>query len=461
MGMTAGMALAARCTGPEPMSAHPAKTISSLAYAICAPLLVFSQNALSASAHHWLGVRIVLDVQFWLLPLRGLAALPGLSPMAAAAAFSFSLAIAWALAILSFRRAPQSGPGYALAAFSIVPAIQIAVVLILMCMPVRALRQLDQQEKASGINVAHVAQGTLAGVTIIVLAVVISAVSFGAYGWGLFVMTPFMAAMTTAYLANRETALPPGRTATVVAAAAALGTLALIMFALEGLVCVLLATPLGALAAAVGGAIGKGLAGVGHRRGRPLLGVAFLPAVFALEAGVPPSVAIDMQQSMVIAAPPAVVWDAATSNEPLGPPPFLVAQAGFAFPLKGRLLGQGVGAERLGIFSTGVAREKVTQWVPGRRLAFVMLSQPPMMEEMSPYRRVHAPHVIGYFETSTTRFELEPLGAGQTRLTIRAGHVLRLDPALYWEPMARWAISSNVARVLQSVKARAEAAPGP
>ena len=32
-----------------------------------------------------------------------------------------------------------------------------------------------------------------------------------------------------------------------------------------------------------------------------------------------------------------------------------------------------------------------------------------MMEEMSPYRRVHAPHVSGYFETVRTSFDLAPL----------------------------------------------------
>jgi hypothetical protein len=51
------------------------------------------------------------------------------------------------------------------------------------------------------------------------------------------------------------------------------------------------------------------------------------------------------------------------------------------------------------------------------------------MEEMSPYRRVHAPHVEGNFETSWTSFDLEPRPDGGTRLTARAAHELRIDPA--------------------------------
>jgi hypothetical protein len=79
------------------------------------------------------------------------------------------------------------------------------------------------------------------------------------------------------------------------------------------------------------------------------------------------------------------------------------------------------------------------------------------MEEMSPYRRVHAPHVQGYFDTGETRFDLVPLPGGGTRLTARASHVLRIDPVLYWEPLARWAIRSNTRRVLEDVRARSGA----
>lgn len=110
----------------------------------------------------------------------------------------------------------------------------------------------------------------------------------------------------------------------------------------------------------------------------------------------------------------------------------------------------------MGEFSTGMSRERFTQWIPERRLAFVVDAQPPMMEEMSPYRRVHAPHVTGYFETKHTGFILDPLPGGKTRLTAQSSHVLRLDPSLYWSPMARWAITQNVGRVLASIKTRAE-----
>jgi hypothetical protein len=171
-------------------------------------------------------------------------------------------------------------------------------------------------------------------------------------------------------------------------------------------------------------------------------------------------VPIDLRESIDIDAPPALVWQVVTSDAPIGPPPLPIAQAGFAYPIRARLLGKGIGAERISLFSTGVARERVTDWMPSRRLSFTLLNQPPMMEEMSPYRRVHAPHVSGYFLTTQTSFELERLAGDRTRLTLTDSHILRLDPALYWEPMARWAIALNVSRVLESIKRRAEAHTG-
>ena len=155
------------------------------------------------------------------------------------------------------------------------------------------------------------------------------------------------------------------------------------------------------------------------------------------------------------------MWRVLTGKDKIGSKPKFIAMAGFAFPIRGTLMGEGVGAVRIGEFSTGFAHERVTAWEPGRKLAFTVIDQPAMMEEMSPYRRVHAPHLHGYFETKDTSFNLQQRPGGMTRLAVRASHVLRLDPALYWEPMARWAIRENVTRVLASVKAKSEAMSRP
>ena len=425
-------------------------------FAVLAPVLLLVQHATVALLLAAGGRPVVPDSSFWLLPLRRLAMSPDLPASQAALAFAVSLASAGAVAVLSFRRANWSNGGYALAAAAVVPGVQVAALAVLALLPRFAERTQAAAERKPGADVAHVIQGLLAGVALIVAAVLVSALTLGSYGWSLFVFTPFLTGVTTGYLANRRLLLSWGNTARLVLAAAALGTVALVALALEGLICILLAAPLGAIAALVGGAAGRAVARSVHSGARPLASVALLPALFALEAAMPPVLPIASRASVDVAAHPNAVWAALIGGGTIAGGPGLTGAAGLAYPVRGRLLGQGVGTIRLGEFSTGIARERVTEWVPGRRLAFAVLAQPPAMEEMSPYRRVHSPHVQGYFETGTTRFTLTPLPGGGTRLDIDARHVMRIDPVLYWEPLARLAIRINLTRVLDDLKQKAE-----
>jgi hypothetical protein len=424
------------------------------AYALIAPVLLLIPHLTVALLLTSRGTPLMADAGFWLLPLRRLAMTPDLPAGDAALAFAVALAAAGTLALLSFQRANWSGGGYAVAAITVVPGVQIAAAAVLALLPRFARQEVDGP--TPGVNTAHIVQGVLAGVAIIVSAVLISALAMGSYGWSLFVSTPFLVGVTTGYLANRRLLLSWATTVRLVLAAAVLGTVALVALALEGIVCILLAAPLGAVAALVGGAAGRAVARAVHGSGRPLASLALLPALFALEAAVPPALPIAAHASVEVGAPPAAVWTVLTRGGAIAGSPGVVGAAGLAYPLRGRLLGHGVGAIRLGEFSTGTARERVTEWVPGRRLGFAVLSQPPAMEEMSPYRRVRSPHVHGYFDTAATRFTLTPLPGGRTRLEVDASHTLRVEPALYWEPLARLAIRLNMARVLGDVQQKAE-----
>jgi len=426
-----------------------------LIYALAAPALLLSQHAAVAAAYALVGEPLEPNLQFWLLPLRRLAQIAEVTPLALAGAFAFGLLIATVLAWLSFRRAVTAGQGYGVAPLVVVPVLQLAAVLVLLVMP-RARRSPDESPEAERGG-AVILQGVLAGVGLVVFGVFLSAVVFRAYGSGMFLLTPLLLGFTTAYIANRKTELTSGRTFGLVMAALGLSGLALLALALEGVICILMAAPLAIGMAMLGSAIGRSLALRNRRPARPMaMSLAVLPLVFALEAALPPAVALDTHESIEIAAPPAAVWTALTATGDIGPRPGLLFRLGLAYPVRGEMKGEGVGAERIGVFSTGVARERITAWAPGEKLEFVVLSNPPLMDEYSPYPHVHAPHVNGYFETGWTRFDLQPLPGGRTRLVVSATHTLRLDPVLYWAPMVRWGIDQNNGRVLRHIRARAE-----
>jgi len=142
--------------------------------------------------------------------------------------------------------------------------------------------------------------------------------------------------------------------------------------------------------------------------------------------------------------------------EQIDEPIALPFRLGVAYPISGEIAGEGIGATRLGVFSTGTAEERVTEWEPNRKLAFTITKDIPGMRELSPYEHVHAPHVIGYFRTTNTSFELQSAAGGRTKVIERTAHELRLDPVIYWLPLARWVVDLNNARVLTHLKHQAE-----
>ncbi len=279
---------------------------------------------------------------------------------------------------------------------------------------------------------------------------------FGVYGWTLFLLAPFFIGAATGYVANRRIDLGAWRTFNLVVVTHLVGALALLSFALEGVVCLVLAAPLVVGIGQLGALFGRSLA---TARRPPIAdtfsGLIALPLAFAIERGLPDTTHFTSTQVIDVRAPPAAVWTAVTHMGRIDAAPGPIFRLGFSYPTAGVIFGEGVGAIREGHFSTGVAYERVTEWSPGRRLTFAVLSDAPSLRELSPYRTVHAPHVEGYFRTRTARFELTPIPGG-TRLTLTTTHELDLNPSIYWTPLAEWVTRQNQVRVLTHFKRLAE-----
>jgi hypothetical protein len=394
---------------------------------------------------------------FWIAPLRSLATEANASNSVLIFGFAYFLLVAWVLAVLAFRRAADANISEAIATAAMAPVVQIPVILGLAVVPPRERDAPLPVAKLGDRHYSAVVLGVIAGIGVTLAAVAISTLGFGVYGYGLFVVSPFFIGATTAYFANRKSDVGSGQTARLVLGATALGGIGLVVAALEGLVCILLASPLVAGVAVVGGALGRAVAVAGNRPARQVApAFAVLPLVLVLEHLFVPAASFDTIQSITINAPAETVWQSVLHMDRIDGPLALPFRFGVAYPVRGDVLGEGVGAIRHGEFSTGTAIERVTEWVPNRRLAFVVENDIPAMREMSPYEHVHAPHVIGYFTTRATSFELAPRADGATEVTLRSSHEIRLDPLLYWMPLARWMVAQNNARVLAHIRHQAE-----
>lgn len=395
-----------------------------------------------------------LDWQFYLWPIR-VFAIPDLQT---AWLYVFRLvyvvAVAWTLAALAFRRAVDARVDGWVAVLAIVPLLQLPILLFLSVFPSRPPRQSEPgRVTESDLRRRKVAaiKGGIAGVAASLVAVAVGALLFGYYGYGVFVVAPFVIGALTGYFANRKSDITGAQTAGLVVLTTGLGGIALISTALEGAICIVLASPLALGLALVGGSMGRALA----RQSRPaskqtLSACACLLLAFVAETALPTRAAFETVHTVEIDAAPAAVWDSIVGMNAMEAPTSVFFRLGAAYPVRAEIVGEGVGATRIGEFSTGKAIERITEWIPGRELAFDVLEDVPAIRELSPYDHVHAPHVRGYFLTIRTRFELLEQPDGGTKLVIRSSHELRLEPLPYWLPLAQWVVESNNARVLDT-----------
>ena len=164
--------------------------------------------------------------------------------------------------------------------------------------------------------------------------------------------------------------------------------------------------------------------------------------------------AIDIQAS------PAKVWKQVVSFSEIPPPTEWMFRAGIAYPMRARIQGNGVGAERQCVFSTGAFVEPIEVWDEPRKLKFSVTSNPAPMEEWTPYSHIEPPHLHGFLVSNGGQFLLTPLPNGGTRLEGTTWYRHSLWPAAYWRLWSDAIIHKIHLRVLKHIREEVEN-PGP
>ncbi len=296
------------------------------------------------------------------------------------------------------------------------------------------------------------------GVAIALVMVGVCALIFESYDNSLFFLSPVFMGVSSGYWYNRVAVRPAHETVAVGALVVVVATLALLMIAAEGVFCLAMAAPIAFVLVLFGALIGRAIAGMGATPIGGTLILLLLPFLSGFEAHTkPPSTVFEVRSHVDVAAPADVVWRSVISFSDIKEPPEWFFRHGISYPIRARIEGEGVGAVRYCEFSTGPFVEPVTHWEPGKRLAFGVTSQPPPMEEWTPYRGVHPPHLDGYLESQRGEFRLVPLVGGGTRLEGSTWYVVRMSPEGYWRLWSDFFIGRIHARVLRHIKREAEA----
>ena len=239
---------------------------------------------------------------------------------------------------------------------------------------------------------------------------------------------------------------------------------AALLFHLEGMICVLMISPLFILTSWAGAEVYRLLTDrddSGPRNTYVVAGFVLLPFLLApLENQLgTPTAFRRVENSIIIKAPVAAVWRhivrvAPISARELGPSP--VDRIGFPRPVEATLSYEGVGGVRHATFERGVEFiETVDAWEPLRRISF---SIKPNTATIPPTTFDEHVTVGGrFFDVLRGTYELQPLGPGRTRLVLFSQQRLstRLNPyAGLWTDYVMREIQG---RILTVVARRSEA----
>jgi hypothetical protein len=238
---------------------------------------------------------------------------------------------------------------------------------------------------------------------------------------------------------------------------------ALLLVAMEGIICILMAAPIAMVLATLGGIFGYTIqiSFWASRNASSMMCamVLALPAIFGAERAAnlePPRFVV--RTSLEINAPPEAVWRQVVAFSEIPPPTELLFRAGIAYPVRAEITGRGPGAIRHCVFSTGPFVEPIEIWDEPRLLSFGVTSTPELMNELTPYGHISPPHLHGYFVSEKGQFALTELPGGRTRLEGTTSYRNTIWPGRYWKLWSDYIIHRVHRRVLEHIKMQAEAA---
>ncbi len=364
----------------------------------------------------------------------------------------WSLPFLWIGVSMTLRRLLDAGRSPWLCLLFFVPILSWLLIAWLSFAPPRPAVGLSPHALRTATRMRAALQGVAAGVGIGAVSFALYVLVFKSYSAAVFLGTPFTMGAAAGYLYNRGETKP--NTLGLGALTVAIALLSTLLFALEGVVCILMAAPIAVPLGMLGAEVGARIAQERRESSPALLSAILLalPLFAAVDARLRTPPLREVRTAIEIDAPPRAVWPHVVAFADIDEPPAWFFRLGIAYPVRARLVGSGVGAVRHCEFSTGPFVEPVTAWEEPSRLAFSVSAQPPPMTEWSPYRHVHAQHLVDTLRSRRGEFRLVPLEGGRTRLEGSTWYELSMEPQSYWAFFSDLLIHRIHTRVLEHIR---------
>jgi hypothetical protein len=278
----------------------------------------------------------------------------------------------------------------------------------------------------------------------------------GQYGIALFILTPIFIGSGSTILYGLNNGISKREAWLIARVTLAIFTIGLLVFAIEGLICIAMAAPFGLLLTWVGSMIGYAVLNRAPQKAPSAILILFciIPTTAFVEKEIAPTLT-SVVTSIEIDAPPKVVWENVVEFPQLKEPTEFIFKTGIAYPINARIEGAGVGAVRHCNFTTGSFVEPITVWNESKLLKFDVVEQPAPMKEIS-FWDIDAPHLHDYFVSKKGQFKLIAMPNNKTLLEGTTWYYHNIKPAIYWQLWSDYIIHKIHIRVLNHIKFNSE-----
>ncbi len=282
----------------------------------------------------------------------------------------------------------------------------------------------------------------------------------GTYGWGIFVALPFCFGLLSVVIYSYHQPRSLGSCLAVSIMSVGMVALALFAFAIEGFVCIIMAVPIATPLALFGGFVGflsQRHRAISGQIPSTMLLMLLAPLGVMTSESVNPAEAYrtSVQTSIRIDAPAERVWSHLIAFPDVVEAPMGLFRFGISYPIHADIRGEGTGALRECLFSTGTFVERVTVWEEGKRMGFTVVSAPEGMREWSPYD-IHPRHLHGYFVPESAEFRLTANPDGSTQLEGISWYRNSMWPSAYWRLWSDAILHQVHMRVFEHIKTLSE-----
>ncbi|MBK9730671.1 MAG: hypothetical protein IPO83_05200 [Chitinophagaceae bacterium] len=278
----------------------------------------------------------------------------------------------------------------------------------------------------------------------------------GQYGIALFILTPLFIGAGSTILYGLKKEITKREAWLTGLLTLGIFTAGLLVFAIEGVICIAMAAPFGLLLTWVGSLIGYAIINKTPNNAPTamLILIGIIPTMAFIEKDNEPALT-SVVTSIEINADPQTVWKNVVEFPQLDEPTEFIFKTGIAYPINAIIEGTGVGAIRHCNFTTGSFVEPIIVWDEPRLLKFDVLEQPAPMQELS-FWDIDAPHLHDYFVSKQGQFKLTVLPNGKTLLEGTTWYYHNIKPAFYWQLWSDQIIHKIHDRVLTHIKTNSE-----